>query len=573
MNPQNIRKIKDRINFVELAGRYLHLRQVGERWVAPCPFHHETKPSFHVNPALGFFYCFGCQASGDAIDFFARINGLDFKQALVELARETGVELNFGPMDPRDRKIQEDRQAFLRMCAQSAEHFQRNLETAAGETAKKYLLDRGVSREMIVAFAIGWSRPDWHGLEGFLRSRGHAPKQGVDCGLLVKNEQGKIYDRFRDRIMFPIHDLAGRIIAFGGRAIDSSEPKYININETPIYTKGEHLYGLHQARGAVVREKRALLTEGYLDVIALHQFGFTRSVGVLGTALTANQVRRLSGFCSRVDLVFDGDQAGLKAAVRAAEMFLAQGLHCTVTTLPKGEDVDSVLHKQGPKDLQGMLDQALGGLDFCLRTVSRSSPKEIVEWAGRFLGAAGTDALRAYYLPRVAAGLGMSETELRRSGPRQAALSGPDRADSPERAGPGRPERLAAKDRQLLAFAVCCPERREELATLDLDTALEGDWAKAFWRALSVLGPVQEPSALGEEEKHFFYRALAEGPMSDAPDGPGLWDEVRAFLQKHQLRTRQREMLRALGQAQGQGDPRSVSELLKAYQDLAREAE
>lgn len=584
MNSQNVRKIKDRLDFVELVNRYVQLRPVGERWMAPCPFHHETKPSFHVNPGQGFYYCFGCQASGDVIDFYARINGLDFKQALIQLGAETGVELDFGPMDPpmdpRKKRELEDRRVFLRMYAQSAEHFQRNLESTRKEAPGKYLRKRGMSEEMLAAFSIGWSRPDWHGLEEYLRSKGYTREQAIACGLLVQNERGRVYDRFRNRIMFPIHDLAGRIIAFGGRVIDSDEPKYINSSETPIYTKGEHVYGLHQARRAIVRDKRALLTEGYLDVIALHQFGFSHSVGVLGTALTAQQVKRLAGFCSRVDLVFDGDQAGRKAAVRAAQMFLVQGLRCAVVTLPDGEDVDSVLHKQGPEALRGMIDQAREGLEFCLQTISRDySPGEIVDWVGRFLDAVGSEALLAFYLPRLAAGLGMSEAQLRRG--RKTGKTGSSAFPGPG-IGPQKPAKpastgLSAKDRQLLAFAVRYPKYRDRLAAHDLFQILESDWAKAFWVKVSKLGFEQDTQDFSDEEKHFFYQALADeslhASLSDADHDTAAWDEVRMFLERRQMKDRQKEMLRAIRLAQGQGDARSVAELLKAYQELVREAE
>jgi DNA primase len=574
MNSHNVRKIKDRLDFVELVNRYVHLRPAGERWIAPCPFHHETKPSFHVHPGQGFYYCFGCQASGDVIDFYARINGLDFKQALIQLASETGVELDFGSMPLQEKQKLAERQIFLRMYVQSAEHFQRNLESIREEeTPRKYLRERGVSAEMLAAFGLGWSRPDWHGLEVFLRSKGYAREQAVACGLLGQNERGMVYDRFRNRIMFPIHDLAGRVIAFGGRAIDSDEPKYINSSETPIYTKGEHLYGLYQARRAIVRDKRALLTEGYLDVIALHQFGFTQAVGVLGTALTAEQVRKLVGFCVQVNLMFDGDQAGLKAAVRAAEMFLVQGLRCTVTTLPDGEDVDSVLHKQGPDALRGMIDQAREGLEFCLRTLSRDySPKEVVGWVGRFLDAVDNEVLRALYLPRLAAGLGMSEAQLRRSrktggvifSSPNAALQKPMKRASSD---------LSLKDRQLLVFAVRYPKYREELAALDLPLALESDWAKAFWEKLSKLGCEQDLQGFSDKEKHFFYQALADESVLNGDHDAGTWDEVRMFLERQQMKDRQKQMLRAIRLAQDQGDARSVVESLKAYQELFRETE
>ncbi|WP_459938389.1 DNA primase [Desulfonatronum parangueonense] len=591
MSKTAIQQIKSRLDFVELAGRYLELRPNGERWSGPCPFHHETHPSFHVNPGQGFYYCFGCQASGDVIDFYARINGLDFRQALNQLARETGVEMEGGPMNPQEKKNLEDRDVYLRMYARSAVHFRENLASSRGGTHHKYLLDRGVSPEMIDAFQIGCSHEDWHGLEKFLLSEGYGLDKAVACGLLVRNDKGKVYDRFRNRIMFPIHDLSGGIIAFGGRAIDSSEPKYINSSETPIYTKGKHLYGLYQARRTIVRDKRALLTEGYLDVMALHQFGFTGAVGVLGTALTQDQVKRLGGLCSRVDLLFDGDQAGIKAAVRAAEMFLAQGIACYVATMPEGRDVDDVLHDQGPDALGKILDSSRAGLEFCMQTISRSyAPRDIMNWVRHFLDSIPGDDLRAYYLPRLATGLGMSETELRRS--RFASTSQPvsEAAVATPAAGQstsGKP-RLTGRDRQLLAFAVSCPEYRPQLAAGDLDAVLEDPWAKRLWAKLRALdadlpagtedgssgSSVQafDFSSLDEDERRVCYQLLADVQQRGEPDRSVLWTEIQTCLNRNLLKKKQQDMLRAMREAQNQGNQQRVAELLQAYQDLAMEA-
>ncbi|WP_045218967.1 DNA primase [Desulfonatronum thioautotrophicum] len=579
MDRSVVQRIKSRLDFVALAQRYLELRPNGERWSGPCPFHQETKPSFHVNPGQGFYYCFGCQASGDVLDFYARINGLDFKQTLVQLARETGVELDMGPVSPQERKEIAERDASLRMAELAAKHFQDDLASPSGAPAREYLNRRGLSPEMLKTFQIGWSRADWHGLEHFLLNQGFERDQAVACGLLVRNDNGNIYDRFRGRIMFPIHDLTGRVIAFGGRAIDSDEPKYINSSESPIYTKGQHLYGLHQARKTIVREKRALLTEGYLDVIALHQFGFSAAVGVLGTALTPEQVKRLAGFCSRVDLLFDGDQAGQKAALRAAEMFLGQGLACRVATLPDGEDVDSLLHAQGADALHGVLDAGRDGLEFCVRTVTKTfAPREIIAWVRRFLDGVAADDLRGFYLPRLAAGLGMSETELRRGRPASTPKAPRPAAESPT------PARLTARDRQLLAFAVSCPEYRPELAASGLDAVLEDSFAKALWDNLCRLdassGRHEDPldaggydySVLEEQERGLCYQLLAEAPHRDQADRAAFWAEVRDFLWKNQFKKRQQVMLEELRDAQSRGDSQRVSALLQAYQDLAMEA-
>jgi len=595
MDRHSIQQIKSRLDFVEMVRRYVDLRPVGDRWTGPCPFHQETKPSFHVNPGQGFFYCFGCQASGDAIDFYARINGLDFKESLQQLARETGVELDLAQTSPREKQEREQHQTFLEMYAQSAAYFQDNLARADAGPPAQYLRRRDVSPEMLAAFNIGWSRPDWHGLDNHLRSLGHDREQALACGLLAQNDKGRVYDRFRDRIMFPIHDFSGKIIAFGGRAIDSGEPKYINSSESPIYTKGRHLYGLFQARRSIVRDKRVLLTEGYLDVIALHQFGFTTAVGVLGTAMTTEQAARLNGLSSQVDVIFDGDEAGQKAALRATQMFLALGMRCHVAILPAKEDVDSLLHAHGADALRALLDAAREGLDFCLRTIAKTfAPKDVLGWVRQFLGGITAPELRAYYLPRVATGLGISEAELRRqewlsprptmnnvpgesegpdprsdprSDPRPAPSLGSRNKGSP--AGPrGNGPRLTGRDRQLLAFAVNFSEYRGQVEEHLFSSVLETEWARALWAKLHKLGPEHEYSALDEEQRRFCYQQLAEA--RDRPeDHAALWNEVREFLEKHQARQRQRQMLQDLRQAQMQGDGQRVADLLRAYQDLA----
>jgi DNA primase len=307
------------------------------------------------------------------------------------------------------------------------EYFRRMLNQPAGEVCRQYLRRRGMNADMVTGFGLGASPDDWQGLANFLKSRGYTPEQGVQAGLLSQNERGKIYDRFRARLIFPIQNLSGQVIAFGGRVVTEGEPKYLNSSDTPIYKKGEHLYGLFQARQAMTRSKRAILTEGYMDVLSLHQFGYKDACGVLGTALTQDQVKRLAGFCSRMDLIFDGDTAGRKAALRSAEMILQYGVACRVVLMPDGEDVDSLLQDGGRDRLDACFNLAEDGLDYCLRTVQEAyAPREIVGWANGFLSGSADNGLRAFYLPRVAKGLGMAEADLRRfrPGPGQAGQGG-----------------------------------------------------------------------------------------------------------------------------------------------------
>ena len=376
-DPGLIAEIKARLRIEDVVGRYVELRHAGPRLVAPCPFHQDTKPSFSVNPEGGFYYCFGCQASGDIIEFYRAINGLEFPEAVEALAREAGLEIR------RRREYQPNdgpsRAQCLDMHALASVFFRRVLGNQDGRPARDYIARRGLAPEIVERFALGWAPAGWNELRDHLRGQGFVDEAAEKAGLLSKSSKGGFYDRFRERLIFPIMNLSGQVVAFGGRCLgDDQGPKYLNSSETPIYTKGEHLYGLYQARRAMSHSKSVLLTEGYVDVLSLHQFGFENSCGVLGTALTPEQVHRLSGLVGRVDLVFDGDNAGRKAALRGAEMILTQGLKCRVLCLPEGEDVDSVLQKEGRVRLEELVAGSVDGLDYCLRQVAANhAPKDV----------------------------------------------------------------------------------------------------------------------------------------------------------------------------------------------------
>lgn len=514
-----VREIKSRLDIVELIRRYVELRPAGGRFMGPCPFHHETKPSFSVTPASGdgngFFYCFGCQERGDAIDFYSRINGLEFKEALERLATETGVDMGkFGTSDsPQQREERAFKKLYLEMYEWAKRRFRMNLNDASGADCRKYLQNRGINSDLARAFDLGFAKPGFDDLRSFLKSRGFSEEKAAEAGLLSKNERGKIYDRFRNRLMFPIRNLARQVIAFGGRVMSADdEPKYINTSDTSVYTKGDHLYGLDQARRAVIQARRALLTEGYMDVIALHQFGWEMSCGVLGTALTANQVKRLAGFCAHVDLVFDGDSAGRKAALRSAEMLLAQGMDCRVVLLPQGEDIDSLLRSQGKEAFESLLDAADDGLSFCLAEVRGRAPREILAWSKEFLGKLENPGFVAFFLPRLAQGLGMDESALRR----EAGLAGQDKVVQFDQY---RKERDAqakadvpktARDRQLdlIEFAVQYPNYMDLLEANGALFFLKG--YLGLWEAIKEHSPEEAISHVDEEQRRLLIGQLAK---------------------------------------------------------------
>ncbi|MFW5992725.1 MAG: DNA primase [Desulfohalobiaceae bacterium] len=568
---QAIDDIKSRLDLLELIGRYVQLRQAGQRWVGVCPFHQETKPSLSVNPEQGFFYCFGCQAGGDAIDFYCRINGLEFAEGLRELAQETGVKLQ-GDKGKSSGVNKSWGKICLQANALAQEYFSLALQTTPGAQARHYLQERGVSQEMVQRFCLGWSPGKWQGLKDYLHSRGISPEQGLQAGLLSSNSRGKVYDRFRDRITFPIHDLQGRILAFGGRVLKDQEgqPKYLNSSESPVFKKGEQLYGLYQARKAVTQSKQVLLTEGYADVISLVQYGFENTCGVLGTALTKEQIKRLSGLCDTVYLLFDGDRAGQQAALRSTQMILSAGLQARVAALPEGEDVDSVLHKQGAGALEQLLHSAQEGLAFCLQMIRLDyCPQRITNWARDFLLQLGDQALQAFYLPRLAEGLDLSEALLRQSLQNKA----PAQSKAWEQQAQGLQHKTGAqRDRELLQFAICYPQYLQELQELGLEECLQTQRANDFWQKLVQYGHDRVYPYLDQLEGNFFARCLSAQDKGDVPQ-PEMWQDIRGLLLRNKRRQRQQRLRLALREAQEEGDTARTSELLTEYSNLLREEE
>jgi DNA primase len=557
--------VKARANIAEVVGRYVTLRPVGGRLVGSCPFHQETKGSFNVHPDRGFFHCFGCQASGDVIDFYCRINGLEFKDGLERLAAEFGVDIGRVRSDPKSAARRRERDDCLAMHELADRYFRHVLTTAEGAKARAYLERRRVSPGMLERFALGMSPAGWQGLAEVLRQRGFSEDAGVLAGLLSAGK-GRTWDRFRDRLMFPIRDGGGRVIAFGGRTMGDDDPKYLNSAETPIYTKGKHLYGLFEARPVFAKTRRALLTEGYLDVITLHQFGYGEACGVLGTAMTVEQAKRLTGFAGRVDLVFDGDAAGRKAALRSAQMLLSLGAGCRVVPLPDGEDVDSLLHAAGRDGFEACLARAEDGLGYCLRVVRGTfSPREMAGWAMEFLSGLGDEALRAVFIPRVAGGLGLAEVELR-----QGLAAARKRPAGPRAAPPapsGRLE-LSARDAQLLSFAIRAPEYVAALAGEGLAEGLSSREAREFFAKLAGEVPDELAARLTPAESAFWTRAQLE-PGYAADQAEAVFEDIRSFLHKVPGTDRHQSLMEAIRLAQERGAHEEVLRLLKEIQALS----
>lgn len=561
-----IRAVKERLNIVDVVRRYVELKRNGPRWMAPCPFHQETKPSFSVNEEMGMFYCFGCHASGDVFDFYSRINGLDFRETLEQLAVEAGVVLERGPRDARrdgqERRQRSARQQMLRMYELAASHFAAALQSPEAAECRAYIEKRGLSDEIVQRFGLGWARREWHSLAEALRRAGFDLNMAAEAGLLGRSDRGKPYDRFRGRLIFPIKSLSNQIIAFGGRIIaDEDEAKYINSSDTPIYKKGEHLYGLAQARRGITTRGRALLTEGYMDVLTLHQFGYDNAVGVLGTALTPDQIKRLSGFTSQLTLLFDGDRAGRKAALRSCEMLLTRGLSCTVVLMPDGEDIDSLLRGPGPEAFETLQAHAPDGLRFCVDVLKALAPRETVEWARNFLRQLEIPELVSPYVSRLAAHLQLSEADLRRG-----------LADARPRREGARPSGGAAlarqniRDREIMMYAVRYPHRLADMQDMGADLALRSEVARRLWDKLEAAPSEDVFHQLDQREKNFWCRC--RGPEA-APrdDGDRELASLRRSLDNYYTTAQTSSLSAALRANTGTGDFEADLDYLRALKE------
>ncbi len=570
-----IYQIKQRINIIELVRKYVDIKHNGPRWTAPCPFHQETKPSFHVDEEKGLFYCFGCQASGDLFDFYARINGLDFKDTVAQLALELGVPMT--PLKERtpaqNKELIESknlRQNIFRMYELAGKYFINNLKHNEAANCRTYIEHRKISPEIIEKFGLGFAFKDWQGLAQYLQRAGFKQQDAIASGLLATSSKGgNAYDRFRGRLIFPIYSLAQKIVAFGGRIIgDEDEAKYINSSDSPIYKKGEHLYGLAQARQSITIKNNALLTEGYMDVLTLHQFGYTHAVGVLGTALTPEQVKRLSGFTKSIILLFDGDNAGRKAAMRACEMFLTRGLACRVVILPEGEDIDSLLHNLGPATFETLLNDAPDGLDFCIGTLRKQAPSEQVDWARKFLQQVEIEELKSPFTSKIAMGLQLTEQSLRQNILKTQMFKQARNDGSTVKTGlnskPLTP--LAMRDKQIMMYAVRYPHRLNDLRNLGADMALNSDIAHQLWNKIEQFGPENVFYELNEREKTFWV-ACCTGEAPPTDEGDKELKSLAEALDNFAKTTQKSSISAALRENARTGDFSADLEYLQVLQD------
>jgi DNA primase len=542
-----LEEVRTRADIVEVIGAHVRLKRAGRNFVGLCPFHNEKTPSFSVNPERGFFHCFGCGAGGTVFNFVMRTEGLSFPEAIESLARRYGVTLP--ERDAAAGQGAGERDAALRANQTAAEFFAHVLwKTPDGAVARDYLAARGVAAETARTFMVGFAPERPANLARALEKRGLLAA-AVRLGL-VKQDRVGARDMFRARLMFPIRDSQGRVLAFGGRVLDPQRsPKYINSPESPLYSKSRNVYGLYEARAAIASADRAIVVEGYLDAIAVWQAGFKETVASLGTALTVDQLRLVGRHTRNVFACFDGDGAGRKASLRALEIFLAAGLLGRGIFIPSGFDPDTFIKERGAQAFAELIGSADLLVDYFLAEQAVLA-RESLEARAR-AAAAVAEVLKAVQnafefdlLARKAAdALGVGEQVLRAEArrPARGAARASTAARAPSASAAGAGDGATAAEVGLLAVALLHPQLRGEIAVhaaMLEDAAVAAALGEvcASEEAAGVL-EVSVAERLGEAQRSRL-SALAVGPLMETAEQARALahDYVEALMRRRQQR-------------------------------------
>ncbi|MCH3972516.1 MAG: DNA primase [Oscillospiraceae bacterium] len=412
-----VEELKARSSIEDVVSSYVSLKRRGRTLVGLCPFHSEKTPSFTVYPDNGSFYCFGCGAGGDIITFVERIDNLDYMEAVRSLAQRAGMTV---PESDEDRGLAKLRMRLYALNREAARFYHHVLLSPQGATGLSYFTDRGLTPKTITHFGLGFAPPSRFALVDFLRSKGYSEQEMIQANVAFSSRNGHAVDRFHDRVMFPIIDLRGNVVAFGGRVLGKGEPKYLNTSDTPIFSKGRNLFALNFAKDAAA--DCLILCEGYMDVIALHQAGFQNAVAGLGTALTPEQARLIAHYTKDVVASYDADAAGQKAASRSIPLLRQAGLAVRILVVPDGKDPDEFIRSHGENGharFQQLLDSCGNDVEYRLAKVKREVNPQTPEGKVRYLNAAAevlaeldSDIEREVYAGRLAEETGIQRLSL-----------------------------------------------------------------------------------------------------------------------------------------------------------------
>jgi len=580
MTDTAVQEVKDAADILDIIGERVSLSKSGVNYKGLCPFHNEKTPSFTVNPSRQSYYCFGCGEGGDVFSFLMKYENLSFPETLQELARRYNVHLPDRTKNPAEEAQAKKRLALQTINWEAASCYHRFLlrdPKAAG--ARSYLQNRGMPQEVIEEFQLGYAPDSWDFIGRQLA--GHPPQLLREAGLVIPRKNEGHYDRFRNRILFPIFDINGKVIGFGGRIIGEGQPKYLNTDRTPLFDKGRSLFGLYQNREAIRRGKKCLVVEGNFDLLSLVAHGIRNVVAPLGTALTAQHVRKLKGYAEEVIMLFDGDQAGLKAALRAVPLFLDEMMTAKVAVLPAKHDPDSFLREQGAEGLLSHIEKARPLPEFCFdqlvqkHGLSVEGKARIVQELGTLIAALDDRNLqRTLFVSHFSERLNIEAAKLA-----QAARS--REKPAPKAAsGPAHAANLPLKHRLLLEYLLCFPSSLqafqeagiEELVTEGVGKILLDLLTVAVEEQSAAVGPERILSMADAEMKPLVARLLESAPRYDEEQREAVGTSMLNTLRSSRLQKKRHQLLQEIEQAQKNHETEELlTSLLQELQALDRE--
>lgn len=505
-----ISEIQNSVDIVDIISEAVLLKQAGRNFTGLCPFHSEKAPSFSVSREKQMFYCFGCGVGGNVFSFLVKHEGLSFVEAVRKLARRVGIELPEHGMSPEIKKRIDEKEQLYALNQEAVVFFRDCLLGAKGKRALDYLKRRGINKEVIDFFQLGYAPAGWDNLVQ-LFSKKKTPLDSVEkAGLIASRQSGRgFYDRFRQRIIFPISDTRNKVVGFGGRVMDESLPKYLNTPETPIFNKSKNLYGLNLTKMACREASEAFVVEGYFDLIALYQHGVKNVVATLGTSLTPDHIRMLKGFVKKVVLVFDSDNAGSKAAIRSIPLFRQENVEARVMVLPKEHDPDSFIFKFGDKAFYQAAEKALDIIAFLIESavakhgLSSEGKLAVINEMKGALSSIEDPVARSIYIKELSERIGVEQNLLLESVRKESDKSqgGSRKLKGANRVQPGSATRSVRQqnparppagggykaERKIISMMLQCPEMLPDILTCGVLDLFEDNNLKAIGRAILSL--------------------------------------------------------------------------------------
>jgi DNA primase len=582
LSEEKVSEIRDRSSILEIVSDYVNLKKTGKNHKGLCPFHSEKTPSFMVNEEKQIFHCFGCGAGGDVFTFLMKVGHFSFPQAVEELAKRYGVRLPPQEISPAKKKEMDKREILFQINQMASEYFHDILSRhREGEEGRRYFSRRGVSEKIIQEHRLGYSLERWDGLVQHLQEKKVSLELARELGLIFPKKRAGWYDAFRGRILFPIFDLHQRVVGFGGRLIREGEPKYLNSPESSAYHKGEILYGLQVAKGYIPEKDCVIIAEGYFDLLTLHQFGLKHSVATLGTALTAHHIHILKRYTKNLIIVFDADQAGIQANLRALPLFLEEEVSGKTIILPKDEDPDGFLRKENLEEFEKRAIHAVPLIDFFFEQLIKTHDTKSIDGKVKVAeeGMALIDKIpnkirKNFYTKALAERLDLPESllmEKLRSFPKDRPKSEEDLKKQPvERSFPKSEEMVV---RLMIHHPELIPTITEEGILREFESPILQRMAENLEAIYQKRRKLDMTEALGSFEEDLKERlckfAFQESDL-EAGDREKILKDCIEKIHKKRLKRDEGESLKRIKEAEKQKGGKGLEALLIERQEMTR---